>query len=117
MSIIREPETSLRRRIHKAFLRYYSNEKIEGRDKPCRISYGQGYRDAIRFECKLLQAQLAKHRWLRTDDPPDITDWDEVVEALEYYAEIPSFMTMAEIFLDEDSDVEYWRPIILPEGE
>ena len=73
----------------------------------------QEYDDAL----NKVQTELAKHRWLRTDDPPDITDWDEVVEALECYAEIPSFMTMAEIFLDEDSDVEYWRPITLPEGE
>ncbi len=64
-----------------------------------------------------LQAELAKRRWMRTDDPPNITDWGQVVEALECCAKIPVFMTLAAIFLDEDSDIEWWRPIILPDGE
>ena len=68
-----------------------------------------------------LQQQLAVAqealRWRRTDDPPKDIDWDQVVEALEYESEEPLFMTMAAIFMDEGSEVEYWRPITFPKGE
>jgi len=57
-----------------------------------------------------------KHRWIPADDPPSVIDWDKKVQALEYESKIPRIMTMAEIFLDEGSEVEYWRVIILPQA-
>ena len=62
-------------------------------------------------------AELDKYRWIPTDDPPDNIKWDKKVLVLEYESEIPITMTMAEIFLDEGSEAEYWKPIILPEED
>ena len=68
------------------------------------------------------QAQLAveqeKHRWRAVDDTRDEEiEWDVVVETIEHCAKIPVFMTMGEIFLDEESEVSHWRPICLPEED
>ena len=65
--------------------------------------------DEIIRRCK------AYNPWILTDDPPNDIDWDKKVLALECESEIPRVMTMAEIFLDEDSEAEYWKPIVLPE--
>lgn len=72
-------------------------------------------RTALLERIDQLQAELEKHRWIPTDDPPDNIDWDKKVQVLECVSEIPVVMTMAEIFLDEGSEAEYWKPIILPE--
>jgi hypothetical protein len=64
-----------------------------------------------------LRAELDKHRWMLTDNPPDNIEWEKKVLALEYESEIPIIATMAEIFLDEYSEIEYWQPIILPNKE
>lgn len=65
--------------------------------------------------CAKQQTELDKHRWIPVEEGlPDDIDYDRVVEAIEDCAEIPKFMTMAEIFLDEGSDVTHYRPIILP---
>ena len=61
--------------------------------------------------------ELEKHRWMPTDDPPDNIDWDKKVQVLECDSEIPIIMTMAEVFLNEGSDAEYWKPIILPKQD
>ena len=61
-----------------------------------------------------LKAELEKHRWIPTDEPPDNMDSGKKVQVLEYESEIPTIMTMAEVFLDEGSEAEYWKPIILP---
>ena len=57
------------------------------------------------------------HGWIPADEPPENMDWDEKVLVLEYESEIPIVMTMAEVFLNEGSEAEYWKPIILPESE
>ncbi len=59
-----------------------------------------------------------ENRWRTTEDITDEEmEWDKVVEALPDGAKVPVFMTMAEIFLDEGSDITHWRPATLPEGE
>ena len=67
---------------------------------------------------KLLQSKLDSLRWIPTDDSPlDDIDWDEKVHVLECESKVPIIMTMAGIFLDEGSEAEYWKPIILPKCE
>lgn len=63
-----------------------------------------------------LQAQLDAQKWkLAENGPPDDVNWSEKVQVLECESEIPVIMTMAEVFLDEGSEAEYWRKIILPD--
>lgn len=62
-----------------------------------------------------LQAEIERLRWIPADEPPEKIDWDKKVLVLECDSKIPTTMTMAEVFLDEGSEAEYWRPIILPE--
>lgn len=54
--------------------------------------------------------------WIPADEPPENPDWDKKVLVLELEcdSEIPVIMTMAEVFLDEGSEAEYWKPIVLP---
>ncbi len=61
-----------------------------------------------------LTALQEQTRWIPADEPPEDIDWDKKVWAIEDCSEIPTAMTMAEIFLDENSDVTHWKPIILP---
>ncbi len=56
-------------------------------------------------------ARCFLQRWIPTDDPPDNIKWEEKVLVLECDEKIPVIMTMAEIFLDEESEAEYWMPI------
>lgn len=66
---------------------------------------------------KTLRAELDKHRWIPTEDgPPKDVVWEQIIEAIEDCAEVPVFVTMAQIFMDEGSEFTYWRPIILPGG-
>ncbi len=69
-----------------------------------------------------LQSQLAAAqevlRWrLCSDINDNEMELDKVVEALEEFAAVPKFMTMAEIFMDEGSDIMWWRSIDLPEKD
>lgn len=67
-------------------------------------------------ELERLRAELDKHRWIPVENgPPDSIDWKQEVQVLECDSKIPMTMTMEEIFLDEGSDAEYWKPIILPD--
>lgn len=60
--------------------------------------------------------------WILAEDTPDNlkkppiaeSAWQISYYALEYDAEIPKIMTAAEIWLDEGSEVEYYKPIVLP---
>lgn len=68
--------------------------------------------------CARLKAELDKHRWRLTEDgPPEQVNWEQIVEAIEDCAEVPVFVTMAQIFMDEGSEFTHWRLITLPEGE
>ena len=68
----------------------------------------------LNLQIAKLKAELEKHRWMPVDEPPDNMDSGKKVQVLEYESEIPTIMTMAEVFLDEGSEAEYWKPIILP---
>lgn len=68
--------------------------------------------DYLQADNKRLKEAL---RWIPADDPPDDIEWDKKVLVLEYDSKIPITMTMAEVFLDEGSEAEYWKPIILPD--
>ena len=68
-----------------------------------------------------LQAELDKHRWIPADETPDSlrespapSEWKVSYYVLEYGALVPSIMTAEQIWLDEGSEVEYYKPIILP---
>ncbi len=62
-----------------------------------------------------LDAEQEKNRWRLTEDITDEEmDWDLEVEALEEGDKVPRIMTMAEIFLDEGSEIKWWRPTTLP---
>lgn len=69
----------------------------------------------LRERIEELEALLKQHRWILADEPPDNIDLDKKVQVLEHESEIPTIMTMAEVFFDEGSEAEYWKPIILPE--
>lgn len=103
---------------------------VEGIDKaiePIKEWYGggaEGNRTAIDIVADAisdLQEDRKKalaydaERWIPADEPPNDIDWEQEVLALECDSTRPQIATMAEIFLDEGSDFEYWRPITLPE--
>ncbi|GAG98805.1 unnamed protein product, partial [marine sediment metagenome] len=55
-------------------------------------------------------AQLeAENRWMPASDPPKEIDWDKKILVLECESEIPRIMTMAEAFLNECSEAEYYK--------
>ncbi|KKN11673.1 hypothetical protein LCGC14_1024250 [marine sediment metagenome] len=58
-----------------------------------------------------LKSHKAYNPWIPTDEPPENIDWDKMVLVLEYESEIPVVMTMAEVFMNEGSEAEYWMPI------
>lgn len=92
---------------------YLLDRKILSRDE---LAYLFGQIDSIVVrKTKELEAKLKQHRWKPADEPPDNIGWDKKVQVLEYESSTPIVMTMAEVFLDEGSEVEYWKPIILPE--
>ncbi len=73
-----------------------------------------------------LLEHIEKYRWKKTEDVPDFLtalpvphkgEWLTYYEVLQYEAEIPVFMTAAHIWLDEHSEAEWYRPIILPDQE
>ena len=70
---------------------------------------------------KQLEAELGLHRWIPADEPPENlrdnpTDaaWKTPYYTLDYDDTIPKVMTAGQIFLDEGSEVEFYKPIILP---
>ena len=64
-----------------------------------------------------LQAQLDKYRWIPADNPPDKFEWEDWYYTLDNGAVIPKVMQAQYIWLDEGSEVEWYRPITLPESE
>ena len=63
-----------------------------------------------------------ENRWIPADEPPkevmvspDKADWKIYFYVLKYDAKVPEIMTAEQIWMDEGSEVEYYKPIILPE--
>lgn len=65
--------------------------------------------------------ELEKYRWLSADEPPSnlselaVTEWETMYEVIDYEAKLPYFMKATDIWLNEGSEVEFYREIILPE--
>lgn len=81
-------------------------------------------------EYKALQAQLSKlkeeNRWIPADELPqefisrdknNPVNWERVYMVLEYEDTIPRPMTAECIWLDEGSEVEWYKPITLPQTD
>ncbi|KKN77609.1 hypothetical protein LCGC14_0358840 [marine sediment metagenome] len=73
-----------------------------------------------------MMTKLAAHRWIPVSKmpenfmqphPPQDCELTEKYHALKYEAKIPEIATAAQIWFDEGSEYEYWKPITLPTGE
>ena len=71
-------------------------------------------------------AQLAKYEWVSVEDMPDFlmqpypasdSEWDIEFYTLDHYAEKVIIKSAQEIWLNEDSEVEWYKPIHLPEAK
>jgi hypothetical protein len=78
----------------------------------------------MKVQIEQLQAELDKRRWIPADEPPAAfasspkdSDWNKKYYTLDDSAEIPEIKTAGEIWLDEDSEVEFYMEIILPVKE
>ena len=77
----------------------------------------------IQQEREKLRTQLDRLRWIKVSQmpenfmqphPPQDCELVENYYALKYEAEIPEIATAAQIWFDEGSEYEYWKPITLP---
>ena len=73
-------------------------------------------------QIKSLKAELESYRWIPANKPPEnLRDkpteaaWKTWYETLDYEDEIPKAMQAEQIWLNEGSEVEYYRLLILPE--
>ncbi len=59
-----------------------------------------------------------ENRWIPVEDgPPKSVVWRQIVEAIKDCAEVPMFVSLEQIFMDEGSEFTHWRPIDLPESD
>ncbi len=75
-------------------------------------------------QIKAFTAELESYRWIPANKPPEnLRDkpteaaWKTWYETLDYEDEIPKAMQAEQIWLNEGSEVEYYRLLILPEQE
>ncbi len=80
--------------------------------KRCEVSVKVFTKDLTQRNAELEE----KLRWIPADDPPKMPPWEKYYYALEYESYIPKVMTAAEIWLDEGSEVEFYKPITLPKA-
>jgi len=87
-------------------------------DGPCACGAWHTAKEWVEKLCKKLAAEKEKNRWIPVEDgPPENVVWEQIVEAIEDCAEVPVFVSLATIFMDEGSEFTHYRPITLPEGE
>ena len=91
---------------------------LEGVEKPKLSKFIDDLLDYLCRACEL----LGQTRWIPADEPPAIfaeapipkEEWETHYWTLEYEAKIPKVMSAGQIWLDEGSEVEYYKPIVLP---
>ena len=102
------------------------NKQLEAENKELKTKTAKDFNEAAEILLKSIknkyQVDLDKHRWIPADEPPENlrnnpteTEWKTWYETLDYEDKIPKFMQAEQIWLNESSEVEYYRPIILPE--
>ncbi len=85
-----------------------------GHSKDCTFAIKM---NALAYYIIQLQAELAKHRWIPADNPPENIDWEEYYLVLEESGTKPMVMQAQQIWLDEGSEIAWYMPIPdLPKG-